>query len=828
MPPAQTLLPEGTAAFLQAVPLSSLLAQSLPRAGEAAYYYSCHAADADGDATIMETFLENRAPVDLALAQLTWDLPLSGATTPHAMPLLACHALAAPNSTVGEAASWLPLISEEPTMPPTHSALKQACHALSGAFLFMVLRSSLMAKTLPSSHDAADATSSLQPLGVCLTPHADDDANIIKTFFGNFEFGGPRADEDQLAVEDDPTAISAAEDPASQDAVYLVASKDKCVAAEDGDHASKSANETEVVITISTPPTRAVLAPIALDAAVADEVCAACNGAMVSCITPLAMITVSPLVADNTTDPAAEAANRGMSLHACTQPSFADADAAALADGARIFFCDAVRSAPMSYTDEDADAVIEALSITLAKPTKNDLQVEDILAAEENWAAIHAAKDATKIGAKLAAIDTDTSAAGYAAAKNASAYLAANNGVTFITAKASSATPPIKDAAVNALYAAFSDDNTFDDTSTVTVMSLAHILLVGVISSAVGVLKCLMHTPNGCLTSSSSIVFDPGGQQPLPGHGHAHSKLRAQYTNPHQLLPPNSHLTMSEVQFSHLDNLQQAAVCLTAVVLVPITILLGHNASLYNQIYGQYPLSSTLISAPKNIDEDLQTYIHKTMDIESENLKISEDIKTLTQEEEGYQVGIILQEARLQSLALLAENSQQYLVQEQKDILCVEDAVKQTNSKIQNKREDFMSFCRNFQKDVENLTLQRKNVLLEKNTLDEQIAKLNTLLDATEVSKISLLHEKTQSHQQLTIGNQGLSAQLQESAVRNEMIIGEIEGHNKSLRELNASCSQMSLEIEENEDAIRQFKDLVMGLQMRLSNLMGELKLASF
>ncbi|MCO5592701.1 hypothetical protein L7F22_046704 [Adiantum nelumboides] len=255
----------------------------------------------------------------------------------------------------------------------------------------------------------------------------------------------------------------------------------------------------------------------------------------------------------------------------------------------------------------------------------------------------------------------------------------------------------------------------------------------------------------------------------------------------------------------------------------------GEVARRYLVKFKKYsPMDAKWMEEAELTDEDFQTYIHKTMDIESENLKISEEIKTLTQEEEGYQVGIILQEARLQSLALLAENSQQYLVQEQKDILCMEDAVKQTNSKIQNKREDFMSFCSYFQKDVENLTLQRQNVLLEKNTLDEQIANLNTLLASTEVSQNSLLHEKTQSHQQLTSGNQGLSAQLQECAVKNEKIIGEIEAHNKSLRELNASCNQMSLEIEENEDAIRQFKDFVMGLQMRLSNLMGELNLTSF
>ncbi|KAI5059675.1 hypothetical protein GOP47_0025994 [Adiantum capillus-veneris] len=69
----------------------------------------------------------------------------------------------------------------------------------------------------------------------------------------------------------------------------------------------------------------------------------------------------------------------------------------------------------------------------------------------------------------------------------------------------------ISDAAMNGFSLTFANDNHFSDTTAV-VVSLAHILLVGVISNiVVGVLKGLMQTLNGCLLPSSSIVFDPGG-----------------------------------------------------------------------------------------------------------------------------------------------------------------------------------------------------------------------------------------------------------------------------------------------------------------------------
>ncbi|KAI5058311.1 hypothetical protein GOP47_0026481 [Adiantum capillus-veneris] len=193
-----------------------------------------------------------------------------------------------------------------------------------------------------------------------------------------------------------------------------------------------------------------------------------------------------------------------------------------------------------------------------------------------------------------------------------------------------------------------------------------------------------------------------------------------------------------------------------------------------------------------SIDEDLQTHIRKTVEIESQILKTSEEIKILTEDEEGYQAAIILQEARFQSLALLAEKSEHYLVQEEKDFRCVEDAVKQTNSEIKKKREEFMTSCSFFQKDVENLTSERQIFLLDKNTLAGQIAKLNILLDTAEVSKHSLLNEKTQYHQHLTSTNQGLSAQLQDNIVKNEKLIEEIEGHNKKVREIYTRSRQMA------------------------------------
>ncbi|MCO5602858.1 hypothetical protein L7F22_056997 [Adiantum nelumboides] len=171
----------------------------------------------------------------------------------------------------------------------------------------------------------AIASSGLQPLGVCLTPHADahDDATIIEALLGSWEFGGPAEDKD-LAVDDDPTATFATEDPKGHHAVFPVASKDKCVAAEDENHAAKVENDAKVVITISTPPTSLFLAPLALDATVADEVSAACN-AMVRCITPSAMTTVSPLVADNTTDPAKEAIKNPADTDGADHPIATDA-----------------------------------------------------------------------------------------------------------------------------------------------------------------------------------------------------------------------------------------------------------------------------------------------------------------------------------------------------------------------------------------------------------------------------------------------------------------------------------------------------------------------
>ncbi|MCO5602929.1 hypothetical protein L7F22_057069 [Adiantum nelumboides] len=81
----------------------------------------------------------------------------------------------------------------------------------------------------------------------------------------------------------------------------------------------------------------------------------------------------------------------------------------------------------MSYIDKDTYAIIEAFLITLAKPTKNDLPVEDNLSTEEDSVGIHAAKDGAATsavktaGANLAAIKVATTAIAYAAAKNASA-----------------------------------------------------------------------------------------------------------------------------------------------------------------------------------------------------------------------------------------------------------------------------------------------------------------------------------------------------------------------------------------------------------------------
>ncbi|MCO5564068.1 hypothetical protein L7F22_017724 [Adiantum nelumboides] len=61
---------------------------------------------------------------------------------------------------------------------------------------------------------------------------------------------------EDLAIDDDPTAISTAKDPAGDHAVFLLAaSEDKNVAAEDGNHAAKAANDSKAMITAPAPLT---------------------------------------------------------------------------------------------------------------------------------------------------------------------------------------------------------------------------------------------------------------------------------------------------------------------------------------------------------------------------------------------------------------------------------------------------------------------------------------------------------------------------------------------------------------------------------------------
>lgn len=135
-------------------------------------------------------------------------------------------------------------------------------------------------------------------------------------------------------------------------------------------------------------------------------------------------------------------------------------------------------------------------------------------------------------------------------------------------------------------------------------------------------------------------------------------------------------------------------------------------------------------------------------------------------------------------------------------------------------REEFMSFCSLFQMEVESQASERQCVLLEKDSLREKITQMNSFLDAGKVTRQSLLQEKTQHWEQLTCENKGLHVRLQENIVNSDKIIEEIESQNKTLRDLLAISNQMSGEIQENEDAIRQLKDLEMGLQFQLSSLL--------
>ncbi|KAI5076436.1 hypothetical protein GOP47_0008501 [Adiantum capillus-veneris] len=119
------------------------------------------------------------------------------------------------------------------------------------------------------------------------------------------------------------------------------------------------------------------------------------------------------------------------------------------------------------------------------------------------------------------------------------------------------------------------------------------------------VLQGHLQTTQVFLTSWPSIAFDPGG--------HVDATSRP------ELLSSNYHLTMQEMLTTFLDSLQQA-VCLNALVL-PISILIYQVANLYNLLYYQYTLSSTLTNTPKDgcaQDSDAQ----KDLD-EKSSLRIS-------------------------------------------------------------------------------------------------------------------------------------------------------------------------------------------------------------
>ncbi|KAH7289923.1 hypothetical protein KP509_30G024100 [Ceratopteris richardii] len=156
------------------------------------------------------------------------------------------------------------------------------------------------------------------------------------------------------------------------------------------------------------------------------------------------------------------------------------------------------------------------------------------------------------------------------------------------------------------------------------------------------------------------------------------------------------------------------------------------------------------------IDEDLHMYIQKTMDAESQLLWAREKVKILVEDEKSSQISIISQERRLHSVELLLEKSLQYVMQEEKELQHVENSLQETSFKSRSSREEFISSCSLFQKQLESISSKRQILIKERDNLNAHIRELLITVDDAKVSEHSILEEKICCYKQLTHRNQGI------------------------------------------------------------------------